>query len=202
LGSPADGSDGAKDGDFLVIRTSLPATPSRQFSLRLDALTHRTRRALDQRRRSPGKDVPASAEARDAALLSDWEDAVARKRQTFDDFDNRFDRLVGVVCDAAREGLTPAREDRYREQRVWFVKNYEVVKRDLSRHLPRGENDTAPGLWGRRPCDAFEALFLPVSLKALLGHDGGRVIDRLNRAQEAVAAYAEELARTEAEVRS
>lgn len=183
---------------MIVIRTSLPASPSRQISMRFEALTRRTGRALDQRRRAPRTDTPASAATRDEQLMANWHEEVAKKREEFETFDNRFDGLVGVICAAAQEGITPAREDRYREQRGWFLKNYDTFKRDLGRHLESNTDDSVPGLWGRRSCDAFEAMFLPTNLKSLLSQDGGRMIGRMMRTQTAIAAYADAICHAEA----
>jgi hypothetical protein len=105
--------------------------------------------------------------------------------------------LVAVLCLAAQEGVTPEREARYREQRTWFVKNYAGVKSELGRFMDTDESDTAPGMWGRRSCDAFEALFLPTTLQGMLTADNGHLIGRLMRTQNAMMAWDERLSSAE-----
>jgi hypothetical protein len=119
-------------------------------------------------------------------------------RTSYNQFEDRYDRLVGLLCLAAHEGVTAKREEAYRAQRLWFLQNYAQVKRELGRYLQSDPTDTAPGLLGRRPCDAYEALFLPGSLDAMFSADNGNLIGRLTRTQEALTAWDESLRRAEA----
>ena len=98
---------------------------------------------------------------------------------------------------AAQEGVTPGREAVYRERRRWFISHYGHVKPEVSRFLQADASDSAPSLWGHRSCDAFEALFLPGSIGAVLSADGGNLIGRLIRTQTALAAWEETLHRAD-----
>jgi hypothetical protein len=129
---------------------------------------------------------------------------VARRRHTAahartldSSFEERYDALVGLLCVAAQEGVTPAMEAEYREQRRWFVSRYPTVRPEVARFLEPDASDVVPGLWGQRPCDAFEALFLPGSITAMLGADGGNLIGRLMRTQAALAYWEESARRAE-----
>jgi hypothetical protein len=173
-----------------VIRVAYPVPPVRQFRLRLELATRRTRRAIEQR------SAPHTLREGDA-LHSRWREDIRLWRASYNEFEDRYDRLVGLLCLAAHEGITPSREDAYREQRLWFLQNYASVKRELGRYLCSDPSDTTPGLWGRRPCDAYEALFLPGSLEGMLAADNGNLIGRLTRTQEALTAWNESLRRAE-----
>jgi hypothetical protein len=167
----------------------------KQFRLRLELVTRRTRRAFEERRRAlrsgetVSRPVPGDVSRRHEAIL--------RARGLYVTFEERYDDLVGLLCVAAQEGVTPGREAKYREQRGWFVSHYERVKPEVSRFLQADESDLAPGLWGHRSCDAFEALFRPGNIAAMLSADGGNLIGRLMRTQAALAAWDETLRRAE-----
>lgn len=131
-----------------------------------------------------------------------WRGTVVHAREAYDQFEDRYEDLIGLLFSAAHEGITRKREEGYREKRAWFLKNYAEVKRELARYLTSDPDDTAPSLWGRRTCDAFEALFLPANLKTMLGTDGGHVIGRLNRTQAALTAWDNDIRHSEAALRS
>jgi len=64
--------------------------------------------------------------------------------------------------------------------------------------MTRSAEDTAPTLWGRRACDAFEAMFAPSSVASLLSTDNGHLIGRMMRANAALASWENDLEKREA----
>lgn len=184
-----------------VIRTAHPISPVRQLAAKLELVTRRTRRVFEPRHRASRSDTTVTRSLSDEYVMDRWRDTVAQTREAYNQFEDRYEDLIGLLFAAAHEGITHKREDAYREKRAWFLKNYSEVKRELARYLASDPNDTAPGLWGRRSCDAFEALFLPSNLKTMLGTDGGHVIGRLNRTQTALVAWDNELRHSEAALR-
>jgi hypothetical protein len=184
-----------------VIRTAFPISRAKQIQLRFETVARRTRRALEERRRSLRTESNDSAPVivpHDDYLMLRWRDEVHRKRASYETFYDRYDNLIGLICISAQEGITLKREEEYREQRSWFMKNYPLVKRELVRYLESDHADSAPGMWGKKSCDNFEALFLPYSLKALLKADEGDMIQRLMVTQSALASWEELLAGSEA----
>lgn len=177
-----------------MIRIAYPVPPARPFRLRLELATRRTRRAIEQRRR----DLRSGEVFPPKALPPRWQDEIRLWRLSYNQFEDRYDRLVGLLCLAAHEGVTAKREEAYREQRLWFLQHYAPLKRELGRYLQSDPTDTAPGLLGRRPCDAYEALFLPGNLEAMFSADNGDLIGRLTRTQEALTAWDESLRSAEA----
>jgi len=167
----------------------------KQFRLRLELVTRRTRRAFEERRRALRSGETISRPL--PGDVSRRHEVIARTRALYVSFEERYDELVGLLCVAAQEGVTPGREAKYRERRGWFVSHYGRVKPEVSRFLLADAHDLAPGLWGHRSCDAFEALFLPGSIAATLSADGGNLIGRLMRTQAALAAWDESLRRAE-----
>jgi len=124
-------------------------------------------------------------------------ESAAHARALYAAFEAQYDALVGLLCVAAQEGVTPAMEAEYRERRRWFVSRYPQVKPAVGRFLTSDASDSAPMLWGHRSCDGFEALFLPGSITAMLGADGGNLIGRLMRTQTALASWEKSVRRAE-----
>jgi hypothetical protein len=188
-----------------LIRTSYPVPPMAQMRLRWELAMRRTRRTLEQRRRSLAAattEAPHATAAADAArghyLRLRWREDLKRERAALDEFTNRFDGLVGLICVAAQEGLTAEMEQEFLERRRWFIRHYPQIKGYVAAHLTPDASDTISGRWGRRSCDAFEAMFSPASLSAMLENDGGNLIGRLCRTQAALTAWEESLGPREA----
>lgn len=180
-----------------MIRTSYPVPPMTQIRLRVELATRRTRRALEQRRRDLRADAEARRAARDDYLRLRWREDLVRERAAFDAFYDQYDALVGLLCLAAHEGLEPRMEAEYTERRAWFCARYPKMKLLLAAHLQNDTSDTLPGLWGRRSCDAFEALFYPGTIAEMLESDGGNLIGRLMRTQSALESWDADLSRKE-----
>ena len=182
-----------------MIRIDYPARgPMTQFRQRLHLATRRTRRALEERRRALRALADARSAARDDYLRLRWRQDLARERRTYEALSREHDALVGVLCAAAHEGLQPGMEDDYKTLRAWFCIHYPEAKRALSVYLEYDPSDGVTGRFGRRSCDAVEALFFPPSIAAMLASDGGNLIGRLVRIQEALAAWQKSIARREA----
>lgn len=184
-----------------MIRTAYPVPPMKQLSLRFELATRRTRRALEQRRRHLIADAEARRAAHDDYLRLRWREDLERERADFAEFYDRYDSLIGILCLAAHEGNCAEFEEEYRELRSWFCGQYPKIKRSFAEHLSADESDTTTALFGRRPCDAFEALFLPPSVAALLENDGGNLIGRMMRTQTALEERQTALKREEAAAR-
>ena len=173
--------------------------------MRLELATRRTRRALEQRRRDLryGAQIAlrAATEAPrahlDSYLRVRWLDELKRERTSFDEFFARYDELIGLLCLAAHEGNSPQCETEYREKRVFFTARYPQIKTYVAPHLLTDADDTLPTLWGRRACDAFEAMFAPATIAVLLETDNGHLIGRMMRANAAVDAWEQDLQKRE-----
>jgi len=183
-----------------VIRTGYPISPITKIKLRLELAAKRTRRAIEERRRSLLAGSSATATENDYLHLR-WREEVLRERSLYREFYDQFDNLVALLCLAAHEGLKPGQEAEYRTRRVWFCDNYPTVKKRVHQHLESDSSDTLPAFWGRRSCDAFEALFHSHSIEQMLETDNGNLIGRLIRTQEALAAWDDALTEQEKKVR-
>lgn len=189
-----------------MIRTSLPIPPAEQFRLRLELAARRTRRALEQRRRDLRFGAENALRAATAAprVLHDnylrvrWQDELKLERANFDDFYAQYDALIGLLCLAAHEGNSVKIETEYKEKRAFFTSRYPKIKQFIAAHLQIDPNDTLQTLWGRRACDAFEAMFSPVSVAILLETDNGHLIERMVRANTALADWESDLEKREA----
>lgn len=175
----------------------------KQIRLRMELATRRTRRSLEQRRRRlltelTETDRRKAAAEGDVYLLLRWREDAQRARALYEEFYDQCEALIGLLCLAAHQGVERKLEREYVERRQWFTANYgQRVRQLVAPHLTSDASDTAPALWGRRTVDAFEALYLPPSIRASLEHDNGDLIGRLMRAQEALGAWDEHLRREE-----
>ncbi|MBC8103989.1 MAG: hypothetical protein H7Z41_15555 [Cytophagales bacterium] len=189
-----------------MIRTSYAVSPMKQLRLHLDLATRRTRRALERRRRTLFAELTETDRRKaiaggDAYLLIRWREDVKRSRALFDSFFDQYDSLVGLLCLAAHQGIEPHLEEEYRERRRWFASNYpQRIQRLIEPYQVRDAADSVPGIWGPRSCDVFEALYLPSTIGAMLETDGGNLIGRMIRAQEALAAWEATIRREESAV--
>ena len=180
-----------------MIRVNYPVSPLTQIRLRLELATRRTRRALEERRRALRAEARARREARDAYLRLRWQHDLQRERRDYDGFYEQYDDLVGLLCGAAHEGVQPWMEEAYRSRREWFCLHYPAIKQTVSTHLDGDPSDGVAGRFGRRACDAFEALFFPATIAAMFQMDGGNLIGRLMRTQAALAAWEESISHRE-----
>lgn len=186
-----------------MIRVDYPhGGPFHQIRHRLHLATRRTRLALEERRRVlRASDAATESEVigpRDAALRDRLRADLAHERDGYELLNERYDALVGVLCAAAHEGIEPGMEDEYRALRTWFCAHYPQAKRTLAPFVLSDPSDGVTGRLGRRAaCDAFEALFFPHTIAAMLAADGGNLIGRLLRTQEALAAWQRGIRRRE-----
>ena len=154
-----------------MIRSLNSLPPIHQARLRLEFAVRRTARALDDRRRGHRTDD------------------LRRNRRGYIEFYDQYDALIGLLCLSAHEGLKSEYEVEYRERRAYFTKRYPGLKASLTPHLDPDAGDTYPARRGPRPCDAFEALFMPETIGAMLESDGGNLIGRMMRTQAALMAW-------------
>ena len=190
-----------------MIRTTqaTPALPMVHFRQRLELVARQTRRALEKRRRTLRAGQPVALRhagaVPDGYLRLRWRGDLAQRRNDYEAFFDQYDALIGVLCLAAQEGIAPPFEADYSRLRVWLASNYPRVQTYLRPHLTGDATDTFATRWGRRPCDAFEALYLPPTIAAMLHADNGNLISRLMRTQDALAAWNTALAHEEAAAR-
>ncbi|MBC7807252.1 MAG: hypothetical protein H7145_14015 [Akkermansiaceae bacterium] len=188
-----------------MIRTSLPIPPAEQFRLRLELAARRTRRALEQRRRDLrfGAETALRVATTAPRVLHDnylrvrWQEELKLERATFNDFYNHYDSLIGLLCLAAHEGNSADIEADYKEKRTFFMSRYPKIKQYVAPHLEIDTNDTLQTLWGRRACDAFEAMFSSTTVGTLLETDNGHLIERMVRANTALADWEGDLEKRE-----
>lgn len=112
------------------------------------------------------------------------------------EFDKHFQKLVDLFCWAAKDGIHDNRDERYASLRSWFIANYEPVRPRLLEHLEIAPEDlilAEPG--GTPPRDAFESLFLPTNVDAIINSE--TVIYRIMRTRCAVDACRDQMERTE-----
>lgn len=173
------------------IISPIPLSPTVRTGLR--QATRRTRDTLEKRRRALFAGRGEALALPDSYLRLRWQDELTRTRALFTEFYDRYDGLVGLLCAAAQDGIAPGMEEEYRERRTWFVANYRQAKRFVKPFLAIDPSDRR----GRRPCDGFEALYAPASIGAMLTTDGGNLIGRLMRTQEALGAWETDLRRQE-----
>lgn len=180
-----------------MIRVNYPMSPLAQLRLRVELATRRTRRALEERRRFLRAEAASRRSQQDAQLRLRWRQELFCERDWYEDFANQYEVLVGLLCVAAQEGVTQAREQRYQACRAWFNSHYAELKPMLGAYLEADGGDTIPGRWGRRACDGFEALFTSATLRAALVTDNGNLINRLMRTQTALGRWDDAIARRE-----
>ncbi len=138
-----------------------------------------------------------SAEAAEAARGDGAVRALRRRRRGYFEFYEQYDALIGLLCLSAHEGVHAANEEEYRVRRAYFTRRYAALKPKLRSFLTADANDIVPSRTGSFPCDAFEALFLPDTITAMLEADGGNLIGRMMRTQAALSAWDEALAAEE-----
>lgn len=110
------------------------------------------------------------------------------------EFARQFDELVDLLCWSAKEGDHDGRDEQYASLRSWFLTHYEPIRPFLLNHLAAEPEDTLPARPGLpAPRDAFESLFLPRDVDAIINSD--TVICRIIRTRRAVDALRDDLCR-------
>jgi hypothetical protein len=103
----------------------------------------------------------------------------------FKEFEDRYDQLVDLLCWAAKDGIHDGRDARYAELRAWFLKYYRRLQPALTHYLESEPEDRIPAKEGEpAPQDAFESLFLPTDVDALINSE--TIISRIMRTRCAV----------------
>lgn len=112
------------------------------------------------------------------------------------DFDAHFQQLVDLFCWAAKDGIHDDRDERYAALRTWFLANYEPLRPRLLEHLEIQPDDLIVAEAGGTPSrDAFESLFLPTNVDAIINSES--VIYRIMRTRCAVDACRDQMERIE-----
>ena len=109
-------------------------------------------------------------------------------RTNLNHFEENFQHLIDLLCWSAKEGVKADGVRRYAELRVWFLQNYDSIRPALQPYLASEHGDTVPHEDGAQaPRDAFESLFLPQNLDALINSD--TIISRIQRTRFALDTY-------------
>ncbi len=81
------------------------------------------------------------------------------------EFENRYEDLVDLLCWAAKEGIQPGHVARYGALRSWMLRHYPSLQDNLRSHWM----DTA----SPRQSDPFEALFTAITLQEVINSPTG-----------------------------
>jgi len=122
------------------------------------------------------------APATDSALEVD----VEARRQALQEFSDRYEDLVEVVCDAANAGNSPKFEARFESALPAYVDAYRPVRAFLISFLPP------------RSGDEFGWFAKFADLQTLLDADDGGLIGRIMETRAAMNDYSEHLQRLSA----
>jgi len=176
-----------------MIRLGLPMPSMLRLRLRAQLAAGHLNRRVDGIR----QEVLASVRDDAAALRRAWAAArtgiaiCARRlcpaRTVPLEFDARYQDLVDLLCWSAKEGAHDGRDARYSQLRAWFLSHYDAVRPALSRYLVADPEDAAVSHGPRRARDAFESLFLPDDVAAIINSE--TVISRISRTRSALDAY-------------
>lgn len=122
---------------------------------------------------------------------------ILQQRERLIEFYERYEELVGAVCDAARSGDPGPFEEDYRRAKCWMARDYPPIKRSLAGHLRLDAADDNLGLrFLGKPTDGFEALVVAPTLREALDVDQGDLIHRLERTRSALNRYGDHLRRS------
>jgi hypothetical protein len=106
--------------------------------------------------------------------------ADSRREALLDEFADRYERLVSVLCDAAKNGCAPRLEVEYVDIRRWLLDRRSTLPsyRGAKVSLSRGETGATD--------DPIEQIVRPTTLADLLATDAGELIERVSKVSEAV----------------
>jgi len=132
--------------------------------------------------------------ARELELMRSAQPTIRERQQDLVRFYQNYESLVEVLCDVATVGPTPGLEVAYQSLREWMLRNYPTMRRHVIAYLKYSAEDAQLSLDQRGgSADAFEALFYAPTLREFLGHDDGKMINRINRTREALTRYGHHL---------
>jgi len=119
---------------------------------------------------------------------------VLQRQVELNEFTDRYEDLVEVLCSAAQFGPSPKLDAVYTDLRRIYDVQYASLRPFLISYLEFVPNDEQGGLkLCGRPLDAFEAIVAATDLHELIRQDDGSMISRINRTREALARYGEHL---------
>lgn len=179
-----------------MIRVGLPAP----MILRLRLRAHLSANRAARRAEAVREDVVTSFSSNLAVLRRLPLRLTRRLREELTDapavhedvmqFGEQYQELVNLLCDVARYGVREEDSARFNEIRDWLIENYDMHRPALLSHLKVEPDDLVPVGDGRRARDAFESLFLPRSVDAVINSEN--VILRIMRTRCALDAYRDE----------
>jgi hypothetical protein len=156
----------------------------RVASVRTDGFMNRVR-SLKNRSMIAAKD---QAQARENAFALTRPQSLDEKRDDLLNFNEQYEVLVELLCDAAKYGPEDKLEQKYCSVRSWMLKNYASLRDDIT---PFVQVESASR--SRSQFDSFEVLFISTSLDEFLRGDDGSMIQHINRTRNALGNYAEDL---------
>ncbi len=174
-----------------MIRSNLPIPFLYRLRLQAGSAARRAHSSLTAYRQPRGANGARPLKARQAS---------ARRFSATDasslwlEFIEQYECFTGMLCAAAKSGCDSRKESEYAQLRRWFVKNYyrlaarvrPYLDTDLSAGELREPLMIADYAGQKRALDPLEALFLPPTLREVLGHDSGNLIPRVARISESV----------------
>jgi hypothetical protein len=181
-----------------MIRIGLPAPTLMRLRLRAQITANRVARRAETIRQGVlttlHNDLAALQRIPQALL---WRPAAktptaADPYTLMQEFEDHFQGLVDLLCWSAKDGIHDRRDARYAELRDWFIRNYDAIRPALLFHLQGEPEDlllTEEG--GPAPRDAFESLFLPRNVDAIINSE--TVICRIMRTRCALDSYREQI---------
>lgn len=109
----------------------------------------------------------------------------SRREEILNEFADRYERLMSVLCDAAKNGCAPRLESEYGNIRRWLLD----IRASEPSHfsgvisMSRGNTSTGPA------DDPIVQIVSPATLADLLAADSGELIERVSRVSEVVFEY-------------
>jgi hypothetical protein len=111
----------------------------------------------------------------------------ANRDSAADEFADRYERLMSLLCDAAKNGCRPRLENEYGDIRRWLLD-----RRTGRAGHPAFRLSPAPGVHGGAD-DPLIQIVGPATLADLLASDTGELIERISQVSEAVFEYCSRL---------
>jgi hypothetical protein len=118
----------------------------------------------------------------DHALPGLGGDTDTAREPIMNEFAARYERLVAILCDAARYGCAPRLELQYADIRRWMLDRRLGGPMSAKAKLRLSNGDRTEG----QSEDPIELIVGPASLADLLARDSGKLIEYVTKASEAV----------------
>jgi len=114
-----------------------------------------------------------------------WAGSMARRDAMLDEFEDRYTRLMSILCDAAKNGCRPRLETEYEDIRKWLLDRQpgSASVRASAIRLSSGPS-ASDGVK-----DPLEQIVRSATLADLLATDSGELIERVSQLSDAVFRY-------------